>query len=63
MASDNAKVLFLDAFDAQSDKAMKARILFPWKRRITKIKRCWGRVSRGASHRAHRNPYRIFRPR
>ena len=24
MASDNAKVLFLDAFDAQSDKAMKA---------------------------------------
>ena len=30
MASDNAKVLFLDAFDAQSDKAMKARILFPF---------------------------------
>ena len=30
MASDNAKILFLDAFDAQSDKAMKARILFPF---------------------------------
>ena len=28
--SDNAKVLFLDAFDAQSDKAMKAQVLFPF---------------------------------
>ena len=30
MASDNAEVFFLDAFDAQSDKAMKAQILFPF---------------------------------